>query len=435
MNETRDPLGCPRRIGALAASLVLLLGLVALAQELPPIGEDLLGGEDELAQASSEGTYKILLVGPDGKPIRDQRHIRGIPGQISICDFPKVFLLEGKTLFATGVTLGAGPDIGAGGQVKVYNAPGKDNPELYGFVSRCSADLPPGKYRIEPFGLDFQVNGRLVAQHPALSVDAQTLKVHLVPVTFGAVEEGTGRPVPLAQLALSCRNGNLLEGIIPEQFAEMRARAFMPLIIYLPRGLAYASSLGRFEITDDGKIVPEAGARYAGGAFTATVPRARREAEPVGKGYWMLSHALRRVFRRDEEALFTVIASGEYPASDLPVLAKTEKAQHRLGTLKMPAVAGVDSRQLVVDVGALAPGAYELTVGHKDAHGFAFEVVDATRSTPLFLHCTACCNGADFTTDTEGLKVLGGAGIQSVTALGHVGILQVPKLVETSIRR
>jgi len=428
--NVKKKLGLFRR-GARAPLTLLLLVACAFwlgvgAQELPDIGGDLFGEDDDLADAAGQGTYKVLIVGPDGKTIEPERYVRGIPGQVSIRDFPKVFSLEGKALFVTGLTLDAGPDIGGGGNVKVYNKPPEGVLPLYNFASQCSMDLPPGRFRIQPFALDVQVNGHLAANHPALSVEGRTLKIHTVPVTFAAIEQGTGREVRLDGLVLKYRNFNLLEGIIPKEFVEMGARGFVPLTVYLPRGLSYYSNLGRFEITGKGEVKPEASARYAEGRFVKSVKPTRVKAGAFGKGYWIVSHARRRVFRRDETALFHVIASGAYPAAALPVLAKTGKGQCELGRLNMPAVDGADARRFLLEVGLLAPGKYEITVAHADARPFAIEVVDAQADTSVFLHSTACCNGADFTFDSAGLEVLGNAGIESVTALGHRGILGGP---------
>ena len=57
----------------------------------------------------------------------------------------------------------------------------------------CSANLPTGKYSIDPFGLTFDVAQNIRADHPALTVQGNVVHIRTAPVTFRAVDAVSGR--------------------------------------------------------------------------------------------------------------------------------------------------------------------------------------------------------------------------------------------------
>lgn len=382
--------------------------------------------DQELKDAGHAGGLRIEVVGPDGEPIDGRRFVRGIPGQFAVSEFPHVFLLEGRALFTAGTNLDA--QLGAGGNadIAVGTEPDPEQGDAVHYRAASIAKLPPGKYTIEPFGLAFEVDGAEPEPlHAALSVESGALRVHTVPVTFAAADAKTGAPLPLDDLRLTHGTTDLLENLVGP---SKKAAAFNPLTVYLPRGTSYSSSLGDFQIDDAGKVVPGANAAaFANGSFIRKVTSDRSAAaEPVGKGYWLASHNLRRVFKRGEVGRFVVIASGEYPAGKLPVVVKPTGGARELtvGALDVPALAAApDSRLFLLDTAKLAPGKYEIGVRHADGHPFAFEVVEILAKTPLYLFTMDACGDSPFTTDPEGLDELRKAGVRTWTRYGHGGML------------
>ena len=164
---------------------------------------------------------------------------------------------------------------------------------------------------------------------------------------------------------------------------------------------------------------------FNAGAFVAKIQKklAAVNTAPVGKGYWLASQNLRRVYKRGEVAPFVVIASGDHPAGNLTIVAKAKDAMTPLGVLAMPPVLGTDSRLFLLNTGALAPGKYELSANAADAHPFGIEVVDILENSPLFLFTMNACGESDFTTDSAGLDQLRDTGVRSWSSYGFGGAL------------
>ena len=66
-------------------------------------------------------------------------------------------------------------------------------------------------------------------------------------------------------------------------------------------------------------VVPDREASFKDGQFVIPLSPQAAAPRPVAKGYWLMSHNLRRVFKRGEMARFHVIVSGDYPAATLAV--------------------------------------------------------------------------------------------------------------------
>jgi hypothetical protein len=391
----------------------------------PKRGEDpdsledkiLKGVDDDLTKQDHQGEFTIALVGPDGKSFEASRFVRGTPGQWAVSEFPRVFSLEGKSLFTAGTKLEA--DVPAAGSVTVFCPADPDAGDATHYASHCTARIPPGKYSIAPFDLEFEVRGNVIAASPALSAQGKTLTIHATPVTFRAQAPG-GVGLALSGFQLFHGQTNLLEHLVDSSAGP----AFSSLTLYLPRGLEYRSTFGTFRIDEQGAVVATKlaeGVKLSGSTFTQeTTAQALAPVEAVGKGYWMLSPNLRRVFRRGETARFEVIVAGEGAAATLPVVLVEGNARREIGKLDLPASpAGTDARLMLLDTGKLAPGKYEITLGHADARSFAFEIVDLQPTTPLFLFTVNSCGESDFTLDSAGLDQLRDTGVRCWTSYGH----------------
>ena len=69
--------------------------------------------------------------------------------------------LMAQALFAAGNTLEA--NLSAAGAVRIFcKAEGDTDGVVY--TGRCTANIPPGKYTIEPFGLGFEVGPTIETQ-------------------------------------------------------------------------------------------------------------------------------------------------------------------------------------------------------------------------------------------------------------------------------
>jgi len=393
------------------------------------------GLEDDLfselsSPKSAGGTadYTIVLVGPDGKPLESSLYLRSIPGQYSASVFPRVFLLEGKDLFTGGLQLDSG-GMGSASAVTVRTLVGDDTGQAIVYRPESQANMEPGAYVIGPFGLKFNADGGLRAQHPALSVDKKTLRIHCVPVTFSAVDKEKGYLVPLKDFSLAWERTDLLGNIIPDTVVK-GTWGWCPLTIYLPRGLEYNSTAGRFSISDDGKIVPGSSSSFKNGMFVIEVSATARKAEAVGKGMWVFSQNGRRVFSRGEVATFQVVMSGQYPAGKMDVVAKTPAGELTLGSLTLPAVDGVDSVMWKMDMSVLPPGQATLALKHAAAQPYEIQVVDLIQRTPLVLQTVSCCNGATFSFDPEGLAEMSNNSMPQWVSYGHGSTLSLikPKL-------
>ncbi len=415
--------------------LAIAFSASALSAVPKPTGHDDQGLEDnilnsvdeELKKQDHQGEYSIDLVGSDGKSLNATRFIRGIPGQSAVSDFPHVFSIDGKALFSAGNKLEA--DVPTAGGIKIFcNATG-DDAETISYNARCTANFPPGKYRIEPFGLEFAVGPSIEVSHPALSVSGKAISIHTTPVSFSAIDSVSGAEAPLRNFQLVFGSSDLLEHLA----GPAAAPAFSALTLDLPVGVEYKSNLGRFRIDEKAKVTASdlaPGVTFNGGAFVQTVTGNLQPAtEPFGKGYWVLSHNLRRVFKRGEAARFDVIESAGLQAADLPVVVHFDGHDRTIGRLSLPdSSAGADSRLFLLNTSAFAPGKYEISLQSPVAHPFAFEVVELLPTTPIVLFTINACGESPFRTDSAGFDQLRDTHVQFWSTYGFGGVLEAPKV-------
>ncbi len=271
--------------------------------------------------------------------------------------------------------------------------------------------------------MTFEVARNVRSTHSALAVKGNALHIRTAPVTFRAVDDGTGTQVPLTHFQLFCGKADLLADLLDTKDAA----GFNPLTLYLPVATAYRGSLGEFTIDETGIVHPSPGAAgaYEAGAFVVRVKNgaAATNIRPIGKGYWLASQNLRRVYKRGEVAPFVVIASGDLLAANLPIIANGATGAFAVGKLPMPRVSGADSRLFLFNTAALAPGKYDLTIQAPDAHGFGIEIVDILPTTPLFLFTINSCGESDFTLDSAGLDQLRDTGVRCWSSYGFGGAL------------
>jgi hypothetical protein len=285
------------------------------------------------------------------------------------------------------------------------------------------------------------LRGRPEPQYPALSADGDTLRVTCAQVTFcsrytggtpdaawrssgtpAPVDQrlgGVGRTGPLRGLKVGCSGTDLLDGLLAGSPYADSQDCLVPLTLFLPVGCTYQSTLGRFRIDEQGTVHALTDGMVLEGNVLCRDAPAPPQPEPpqVVRGYWVMSHAMRRVFRRGETAHFHVIASGHCPAAQLDIVAGT----HVVGRLPMPAIDGTDTRDFVLGTGALPPGPHTIAVRH-NAH-FEIQLVDVLDTSPTYVHAVSCCNMADFTVDDAGPEALTAAGVRSVAAFGRWALL------------
>jgi len=104
-------------------------------------------------------------------------------------------------------------------------------------------DLPEGDHVIIPGNITIAMHaGKLSSTHPAIKIEGDDVRILCAPIRLEAQDE-SGRPASV-QIKVSCGNEPLLR----------EAAKFNPLILWLPVGLKYDSTLGAFSIGPDGKL-------------------------------------------------------------------------------------------------------------------------------------------------------------------------------------
>ncbi len=397
-------------------AVVLAVSALGAPRKTGPADDKALDGIDDNNKKGIEGDFYIAIVGPDGNSINTNRFVRGIPRRWAVSEFPHVFSLDGKALFTAGDTLDA--NIPAADAVAIFCKADADSDGVT-YNGDCTARIPPGNYTIAPFGLKFEVGHDVTARHAALSADGKKLTIHTTPVTFRSVDKA-GISAPLSGFQLVSGSTNLLEHLVDSTGAPV----FSSLTLYLPRGSDYRSSFGNFRIDERGTLVAgdvTKGVKVDGSTLVQEIDATNPPAEPaVAKGYWLTSHNQRRVFKRGESARFDVIIAGQYPQADLPVVLRAGDKGRAIGKLALPAVTGnSDSRLFLLDTGKLAPGKYELSLDHADAHPFAFEIVELQTISPLYLLTVNACGESDFAIDSDGLEELRKANVRCWVTYGH----------------
>lgn len=392
-----------RRLLAMACAAGLLLPGVALRG-----ADDILDAVDEIDQIAGEAGgdtregYPVRLVRwdkPDQGLEQEDLYWRATPGSVAAHTFPVSFRLGGNTVIAPRERF---LDEANGVFETVY--------EPFGRVP-----LTEGPSELRPGNIEIRLDdGTLRSPHPAVAIAGREIRIRCAPVRFDAVDE-RGVPVPV-QVRVSLGQDELLRGPGP----------FNPLVLWLPVGLGYESSLGSFRVTPEGKV--EAGTLRAGVALAdnglrqsvgrSATPAAGAPATTAANRVWLFPHRGRTVFAQGEAAPWFVLlpkgfagANAEITLDDQPV-----------GTLKVAAAAAAaiwDSRPFLLHTGDLPAGEHQLALRAAGVQCDAVKVtiVPQTRRSSFFVHTMSGCTEA-WPTDDAGLALLRDAGIQMATFTG-----------------
>lgn len=383
MSKSRPPVCQPLSIVFL---LSLLLGMGVGAQT--PAGKNPLDDLDSLLKGNApSGTLFRLVDAADPKrPLAPQLFWRRIPAFTVAHTTPVRFRLGGDEIIAPKqVTDGPQTELSY-----TYPIEGRRKLEAGRFV------ITPGEI---PLSLDA---GHIKSDHPALRVAGDEVQILCAPVRFDGVDE-RGAPVPVRVKLQSGKDSLLREDA-----------AFNPLLIWLPVGVRYQSSLGSFTLSPQGKlenVTTEAGVTVNGEGLRLLVkPTAPALATPSpANQLWLVSHRGRTVFAPHEAPVFTVLVPRGFAGGEAKVLGKVGSALTALGTIVLPAVTQgeFDSRAFTLRAGDLPLGEHELWVeagGASSAH-LPVTIVSWEPRSSFFTHTTSHCTGQWPATDA-GLKLL-----------------------------
>ncbi len=300
--------------------------------------------------------------------------------------------------------------------------------------------LAAGTHTLQPGGIPLSVGERISSDHPAIRVAGDEVRILCAPIRLDAVD-ATGAPVP-RKIAVSCGTMALLR----------EEALFSPLVIWLPIGLRYRSSLGGFEVTADGKITANPADLEAGVSLTPEGLRLTTIGAPVSapltsldpKRLYLASHRARSVFAQTEIATFTVIAPRGHVGGEARIMGTpAEKAAVpiELGKVTLPAVksADFDSRLFTMDMAALPPGRWELSVTSAagQTQPLSITIVPWYQRSPFFVHsfnATADTTTTPQTTDDQ-LALMRNAGYDMAYVSFDARMPAIDPLKLTALRR
>ena len=187
---------------------------------------------DDLIEGKSQG-YPVRLVRFDSPEdaIDQQLFWRTYKGLVTAAAIPDEFSIDGEPIMQTTV-----------GQKQVLQGPLPKLKPTTGFATLEKREhiLNPGRIKIQAPG------GNPETGHPAVIIDKNpngtTLRIQLAPVIFESLTDD-GQPVPFHP-EIVCAEKPLLS----------KSLRFRKLTLWLPIGLTYESSFGRFRLEGDGAI-------------------------------------------------------------------------------------------------------------------------------------------------------------------------------------
>ena len=379
---------------------------------------------DELDAAERDGTgtlFRLVVAGNPAEGIAGSLFWRSVPAYTAAATAPVRILLGGDDVIAPRQVAGEG----AVGLRTLYPTQGR-------------RELREGQYALSPGAIPLELkDGKLTSPHPAIQVAEGEVRIRCAPVRLDAVG-ADGSPVPAA---ISIRWGNM-----PLLRQEGR---FNPLIIWLPVGVKYNSSLGDFALTPEGKVegisLAQGVAVVANGLrltlkdnVRRDTPRGRPQGAPL---LWLVAHRGRGVFAEHEEAVFAIIASQGFKGGEATVLCSPapEGEPLVLGKVALPAVekAAFDSRLVTIRMRDIPPGDCRLSVQAGEARSapLPLTIVPWYSRSPFFVHTMSCCTGA-WPTNAEGLELLRNAGLEMVTSTAHASMLdtRMPRLEPAALK-
>ena len=417
----------PRAAAAFRVSVVLCLaslaGPIRGAQPPGDGGPQAAGNELDAAETAGTGTlFRLVVADKPAEGLASRQFWRVIPAYAAAETCPVRIQLDGDDVIAP-------REVVAEGEVGVRTV----------YPTRGRKELSEGEHTLSPGSIPLSVkNGTPRSPHPAILLTEGEVRIRCARVRLDAVDEA-GAPVPTA-ISLRC-------GQMPLLRHETR---FNPLIVWLPIGVKYNSSLGDFEVTPEGgvegKSLPD-GVKVVGDGLRLTVKEQPRPLglprAPAGR-LWLVSHRQRSVFADTEEAVFAIIASRGHKGGEAAVLcAQAAPADAKplvLGRVTLPAVeqCEFDSRLLTIQMGAIPPGDYRLRVeaGGSKSEAIPFTVVPWVSRSPFFVHTMSGCTGCWPATD-DGLEVLRNAGVEMASCTGHTSILdtKMPRIDPNALKQ
>ncbi len=396
--------------------LLLLPVLAALGLALSAADEELDNLLDEKSEKAQGGTalgeagqtveFRLVKASDPSKSIDDSILWRTVPGLISAETFPVRFRLGGSDVIAPSFK-----EETEGVEVEME------------YPSHGKAPLAEGSVKLTPGDIPLSMkNGTVVSTHPAIKVEGSVVKILCAPVKFEAVNSD-GRPEP-SPVGVSSKGESLLR----------KEGNFCPLVIWLPVGAEYASSMGGFQVKPDGSIAPSGalppGVAQTKEGFCLTVKSgtATAAAEPLAAPapdkLFLASHRGRTVFEQSETPVFYVFVPRGSAGGDAAISAVPEGGGKpvELAQIKLPAVKEVrfDSRTFTVRMEDLPPGDYKLSLNAAvgKCEDLPFKLIRMEKKSPFFVHTMSGCTEC-WPTDEAGLKTLQEAGIEMATATGH----------------
>jgi hypothetical protein len=383
--------------------LSFLLGIGEAAQT--PVGKTPLDDLDSLLKGDApSGTLFRLVDAADPKrPLAPQLFWRHIPAFTVAHTTPVRFHIGGEEII---------------GPKQVTEGPQTELSYTYPIEGRRKLDS--GRFVITPGEIPLSRDGgRIKSDHPALRVVGDEVQILCAPVRFDSADE-RGVPVPVRVTLQSGKDLLLRE-----------SAAFNPLLIWLPVGVRYQSSLGSFTLSPQGRlenVVAEAGVSVNGQGLRLLVksPAQALASPSPANQLWLVSHRNRTVFAPHEAPVFTVLVPRGFSGGEAKVLSKIGSAVVALGTVGLPAVmqGEFDSRAFTVRAANLPLGAHEMWVeagGASSAH-LPLTIVSWEPRSSFFTHTTSHCTGQWPATEA-GLKLLSDAGVQMVAASSHKSYL------------
>ncbi len=284
--------------------------------------------------------------------------------------------------------------------------------------------LEPGRYVISPGDIPLVLDaGRFKSDHPALLIAGDEVQIRCAPVRFDGVNEA-GAPVPV--------NVEVAYG----KTALLREKAaFSPLVVWLPVGVRYLSTLGNFNLSAQGKlenVSPEPGVTVTAEGLRLLVKSAAasNSAAPAEGGPWLVSHRGRAVFTPAEEPVFTALVARGFAAGEAKIMVALGQGKDarnvQVGTLALPAVAqtAYDSRAFTLRTASLPIGDHQLwieTAGGASAK-LPISVVSWEKRSSFFTETTSQCTG-QWPANDAGLQLLADAGVQMVASSGFHSVL------------
>jgi|GEM_PF-1823189 len=403
------------RLSPLAIGSILIAGLCGSAAEMPAAPPPSEPARDELDAAEKTGTgtlFRLVTADKAAEDIAPRLFWRNIPAYAAAETFPVRIQLDGDDAIAPREV--PDPD-GLGMQVE--------------HPTHGRREVREGMHTLNPGAIPLEMkDGRLSSAHPAIVLADREVRIRCARVRLDAVT-ADGSPAPVQ---LSLRFGQM-----PLLRQETR---FNPLIIWLPVGARYSSTLGDFSVTPDGKVQGISlaeGVKATESGLRLTLrepPKPARAVVPEGK-LWLVSHRGRSVFAESEVATFALVASRGHKGGK----ARLACSAGPLGEAPLPPMeaADFDSRLVQVRMGDIPPGDHRLWAecGGVRSNEVPLTVVPWRSRSPFFVHTMSGCTGCWPTTD-EGLEVLRNSGVEMGACTGHASILdtRMPRIDAAALK-